>query len=550
MIAQSQSSALSGAADLDKSLQQSVVPQISAADAAKEQAPIDGIIAPDRYLLGPGDALSIYIQPFPGVEQPLTVSADNSIILPRIGMLSLYGKTLAQARDTIAKIYALRNTNSLVALSLRRARTIYCTIRGNVQYPGLKAYSAATHISSVIAFANQPPNSTAIKPAAAKNIDNNIAVNAASFDLSSYAARNITVLHRDGTSENVDLYKAKYGGTPESDPTIREGDDILVPFGVQSHPTISIGGAVRRPIALAYSKGDKVSLLLRAGHGLRDDADIGNITLTMQDGSQQSIALNNKGELAQADISLQPGAALIVGFAAKTGVSEQGISEITGEVAHPGAYPITKNQTRLKDIVAQAGGFTKNAYLPLAYIVRREKSKTNIEIEKPNWQSIQYTDLTFEDTTRLIMHNALKRSVASSDFVKAFQENLPENNILLNDGDIIVVPENPRSVYVYGQVQQPGYVEFFPGKRMQWYIDKAGGYSVGAEKNLSRIIKGKNKTWEKDDDNVFVEAGDEVYVAPPTNVPAGYDLQLYALIGTLLTTMAFLASTFIGLFKK
>lgn len=546
--AQGQSSPLTGAAEFDKTLQSAA--QASAADASKDQTPSDGVISPDHYRIGPGDALSLHVLPLPGIEQIIIVSADNSIILPRFGSVSLAGKTLAQTRDTIAKIYALRNPNALVSISLRRARTVYCSVRGNVAFPGVKTYPASARISSIVALANQPPAAATAKPASVKNTADALTATVSVAGLSSYAARNIAVLHSDGTTENADFIRAKYGASPESDPTVREGDEIIVPFEPEAFSAISIGGAIRRPTTLAFKNGDKLSMLLRAGCGLRDDAEIDDITLTLPDGSKQIIKVRDNGELDGADANIRAGSTLTVGLAPKAAVATQGLAEITGEVANPGTYPIINNQTRIKDLMEQAGGFTQNAYLPLAYVARREKNKPNVEVEKPGWAQMQYTDLTFEDTTRLLIHTALKRPVVSMDFVKAFRDNSAADNITLADGDIIVIPANPRRVYVYGQVMQPGYVEYTPGKRLGWYIERAGGYAAGAERKLTRIIKGKNKVWVEDNDTVFVEAGDEVYAPPPPYTPPGYNLQLYTFIGTILTTVAFLTSTLVGLLKK
>lgn len=551
MAAQGQTSPLTGAADLDKSLQ-SAATQLSTSDLAKgEQTPVDNVIIPELYHIGPGDVLTLHVLPFPGVEQSVMVSAENSVILPRIGIVQLGGKTLAMARDTILKIYAVRNPNATVAVSLRKSRTVYCTVRGNVAYPGVKVYPATTRISSIVALANQAPSSSQVKPATAtKSSGADGEVFTGSAGLSSYVARNITVSHRDGTTENVDLERAQYGADNAADPTVREGDEIIVPFEPPSYPTISIAGAVRRPTTMCFKKGDKLSVLLRAGYGLRDDADNQNVKLSLGGKSVESVQLTDNGQLAGADIALQPGSSVIVGSMPQTGAATQGIVEVVGEVMSPGVFSITPHQTRLKEIIEKAGGFTDKAYLPLAYIVRRDRKKSNREIENPGWEQVQFTDLTFEDTSRLIIHSALKRQVASADFVKAFTQNSSEDNITLAEGDMIVIPENPQRVYVYGQVHQPGYVDFSPGKRLEWYVQRAGGYAAGAEKSLSRIIKGKNKVWVEDDDNVFVEAGDEVYIAPPTNRPAGYDIQYYTTLGTILTTVLVMTTTIYNLLKK
>ena len=104
------------------------------------------------------------------------------------------------------------------------------------------------------------------------------------------------------------------------------------------------------------------------------------------------------------------------------------------------------------------------------------------------------------------------------------------------------MPENPQRVYVYGQVNNPGYVTFVSGKTMDWYIQQAGGYAAGADEDLTRIIKGRSKIWvEGDKKDVFVESGDEIYCAPPSQRPPGYEYQYYSFlitaIGGLVATL-------------
>jgi protein involved in polysaccharide export with SLBB domain len=218
-------------------------------------------------------------------------------------------------------------------------------------------------------------------------------------------------------------------------------------------------------------------------------------------------------------------------YSAKGAMS--GVVEITGSVQKPGAFTIVQGQTKLKDIIEQSGGFTDKAYLPLAYIVRKEQQQP--ASNEPRYRAImgmQYTDLTAEDTTRYLMHTMFRQPTVACDIQKAYNGS-EEDNVLLESGDIIVIPENPKRVYVYGQVNNPGYVTFEPGKSMQWYIERAGGYASGAEKELTRIIKGRSHVWIKGDEkNVVVESGDEIYCPPPTYRPPGYEYQYYTFLIT------------------
>jgi hypothetical protein len=78
---------------------------------------------------------------------------------------------------------------------------------------------------------------------------------------------------------------------------------------------------------------------------------------------------------------------------------------------------------------------------------------------------------------------------------------------------------------------------FTPGKTMEWYIEQAGGFAAGAEKSLTRIIKGRTKVWSMGGDNIFVESGDEIYAPPPTQKPVGYEIQNYTLFVSAFTAL-------------
>ncbi len=222
------------------------------------------------------------------------------------------------------------------------------------------------------------------------------------------------------------------------------------------------------------------------------------------------------------------------------------VVSIRGQVKNPGIYPITYGTTRLKDVVSDAGGFTSKAYLPLAYIIRRQdKIDAYVDHRREYYTAFQYSDLTIEDTSRFSIDMMLKKPIVSCDFAKAFFENSEIDNVLLRDGDVIVVPDNPGYVYVYGQVNHPGYVEFREGQNMEWYIEKAGGYAKGATKNRARIIRGKSRVWTEGDSETFVLAGDEVYVPRPPDIPQGLEWQKYGTIASLVSvTFAVIGTIF------
>jgi protein involved in polysaccharide export with SLBB domain len=522
-----------------------------------ELLPSDNIVDPITYRVGPGDVLSIQILSGNATEQYISITPENSVLIPRIGEVSLLGKTLSQAKDTIITVMKNRNPQATITVMLRKSRTLYISIKGNIRFPGTYTVPASMRVSTIIRLANQPPKSAAQNTmgGTSAQIDQSKELNAieaqksvlkagtmsAGEDLPSFVARNISILHTDGSAHNVDLEKSITEVRNNLDPTLREGDQIYVPFEKPGYATIAIAGAVRRPITIAYKQGDKASMLLKLGYGFTEDANVNEVYLD-QGGQQTKIPMQSDGTLSK-DIDIVPGAVIVVrsNNILATGF-KTGVAELTGAIQNPGAYTIKAGITTLKDIIEQAGGITDKAYLPLAYIVRREKQEP--ASNEPRFRAMmgmQFTDLKAEDTMRYLMHSMYRKPSVACDFTKAFSGS-EKDNVLIEDGDIIVMPENPQRVYVYGQVNNPGYVTFVSGKTMDWYIQQAGGYAAGADEDLTRIIKGRSKIWvEGDKKDVFVESGDEIYCAPPSQRPPGYEYQYYSFlitaIGGLVATL-------------
>jgi protein involved in polysaccharide export with SLBB domain len=219
------------------------------------------------------------------------------------------------------------------------------------------------------------------------------------------------------------------------------------------------------------------------------------------------------------------------------------VVSVQGCVNKPGTFLLSGDNVRLYDVIDMAGGFTEDAYLPLAYILRISKEFKDKQLTQ--WsiaENFQYSDLQLEDTTRYYLDVSYKKPVVSCDFEAAFIDSVPKANIVLHDGDVIVVPSNPKTVFVYGQVGNPGYITFKPGKTLDWYVEQAGGYAINAEKSRARIIDGRTKVWRKGGDDVIVKAGDEIYVPKPPDMPPGIRVQTWAIIISAVTSAATLLS--------
>ncbi|MGB9701953.1 MAG: SLBB domain-containing protein [Candidatus Kapaibacteriota bacterium] len=521
-----------------------------------QSIPTGNIVDPKYYYIGPGDVFTLTISPVMPFPSIITVSPTTTITIPRFGDINLANKTIAQAQDTIQKFLQERNKDLTCVFSLQKPRICLVTIKGNVLFPNIYSVPASYQVSTAINYANKvnPERIPGSQFVAITNYNEQVRDKEKLFGSSklspvaSYSSRNVLVFRNDGTSANVDIEKSKVLNDPQFNPYIREGDEIIVPFEFDNYQTISIAGEVNRPITLPYHNGDKISLLLKFGYGFTQNADLENIYLYTQENTQK-IEVSKDGKLIGEDFELQPGNIIIVGTKAQKSENAIATVSIYGEVKRPGIYPIKNNQTSIKDIIAQCGGFTSDAHLPLSVIYRFDKiPQYKMDIKRDFNESFQYSNLTLDDTTRFLIDMQYPKNYVSCDFDKLFNKNDERFNVKLLNGDIIYIPKQPHQVYVFGQVKNPGYVEFEPNKTLEYYVEKAGGYADGAEPKRARIIRGRNLIWDKPDENTFVNAGDQVYIPRSPDLPVWLEIQKYGTYAAIVGTIGSLINIFYSIY--
>jgi protein involved in polysaccharide export with SLBB domain len=85
-------------------------------------------------------------------------------------------------------------------------------------------------------------------------------------------------------------------------------------------------------------------------------------------------------------------------------------------------------------------------------------------------------------------------------------------DVLLMDGDKIVIPKRSENVEVIGQVADPGEIRHVPGKRFTHYIREAGGYSSGARRNRATVIRRATGEWVSARRAGALEPGDTIWI--------------------------------------
>ncbi|MCK5742024.1 MAG: SLBB domain-containing protein, partial [Chlorobi bacterium] len=369
--------------DSDKMFQNELSSAASSQKLMKADAmPVGNVVVPEKYYIGPGDVIAIQDMSQLNTSNPIVVTPDISVMIPRVGILSLKGKTLAETTELIKSTITDKNPGAEVYITLYKARTVMIKIRGNVRLPGIYNCPASYRVSTALELSNQEINSTQTAmqqmPALLKQqeeIQDSEKMFAGSglSGTMDYASRNILVHHRDGTSEIVDIEKGSVSETHDGDIYVREGDEIYIPYEANDYSVISISGQVYRPAVLPFKKGDKASMLLKLGLALTENADLNNVNLILSlDRPKIQLKIDDNMNIIGEDYDLLPGSSLIVGKSKVEKTVSFGKVSVTGEVGAPGVYIIKPGVTRVKEIIEMAGGMTDKAYLPLAYVLRRE----------------------------------------------------------------------------------------------------------------------------------------------------------------------------------
>ncbi len=187
------------------------------------------------------------------------------------------------------------------------------------------------------------------------------------------------------------------------------------------------------------------------------------------------------------------------------------IVEIHGEVNFPGTYAITEDTTTLYEVIQKAGGFTDDALIREASLIRKS-TKLTIDKEYMRLKQIPRDQLTESEYEYLVMkENTQDIGRIVIDFYKLFVEGDMSENVTLKDGDIINVPEAPHVVYVTGRVSKPGGVLYEPGKNIKYYLEKAGGLTWDAKKRSIKVTKVSGEIMD-DEDVKKLEPGDIIWV--------------------------------------
>lgn len=218
---------------------------------------------------------------------------------------------------------------------------------------------------------------------------------------------------------------------------------------------------------------------------------------------------------------------------------------VEGEVQFGGVFTLSTKNQRLSDAIKAAGGFTDEAYVKGARLIR---TVTEDERNRASDLMRQIRNAGDQkDSIQTSQLNLFKTYTVGINLDKAIENPGGDYDIVLRDGDRIIVPEYNGTVKISGNVQFPNTVAFNEKKGYKWYINKAGGFGNRAKKSKTFIIY-QNGTMAEVGRGTKVEPGCEIVV--PTKAKKDMSaVTQWLSIGSSVTGLAAMIATIANMVK-
>ena len=174
---------------------------------------------------------------------------------------------------------------------------------------------------------------------------------------------------------------------------------------------------------------------------------------------------------------------------------------VEGEVMFGGVYTLSKKNQRLSDLIKSAGGVNDRAYVAGARLERKmdanERKRYEVVLKMAQEEAARL-ELEAAGAGRAVNINKEKAVEKKFDIPetysvgieldKALAEPGGDADIVLREGDRLVVPQYTATVKINGEVMYPNTVGYQKGKKAKYYINQAGGFSNRAKKSQAFII--------------------------------------------------------------
>ena len=305
---------------------------------------------------------------------------------------------------------------------------------------------------------------------------------------------------------------------------------------------IEISGQVNNPGIFPFSKNISLSDLILLAGGFKENATSNRIEINRRLSSNE-LNENNISEILTFDLdkNLNNNSTIIEPFdqiivRKNPNFYTQQYARVEGEVMYPGKYAISSKNERISDLINRSGGFKNMAYLKGATLIRLTEfaelqSDLNKKIKSLNdlKNKVSNKEGTLTESELLLIEridedlinidtnkneNQILSSYAKSERINEILKknsvdgdipiskseaigidlmsivNSPgsKSDLLLKEGDVIIVPKKLETVRLRGELLYPTTVRFVSNKSLKYYINSSGGFDNKAKRSGTYIV--------------------------------------------------------------
>ena len=331
------------------------------------------------------------------------------------------------------------------------------------------------------------------------------------------------VMHRMKSDRNLEVISVDIAGIlagTSPDIPLKENDVLFIPTrqDKMTERTITIRGEVQYPGTYLYAEHETIEdFVLQAG-GLTDKASTINVLVSRRvndtKATKPDSIIAKTYTLSLKDgfvIDGKPGFELMpydeVSIRKSPAYTEQQNVEIEGEVLFGGTYTLSRRNSRLSDLFQKAGGGTDQAYIKGARLMRKaneaekarmeavlkmqreqqQKNLLQLAASSNNASAITQTAKDAKDAD-LQKFNVPDEYPVGIDLAEALKHPGSDADMILREGDRLIVPQYNSTVKINGAVMYANTVAYEKGKSISRYIDEAGGFASDANKSKAYII--------------------------------------------------------------
>ncbi len=438
------------------------------------------------YRVTRGDVIDLRIWGAIEVSEQLTVDPQGNIFIPKVGPVTVEGVRNDQLNRTVTT--AIRDVfteNVQVYTALNGTQPVAVFVTGFVNNPGRFAGVAS---NSILFFIDR---ATGIDP-----------------ERGSY--RDIRLKRNGRVIAKADLYQFLLNGKLPT-PQLRDGDTIVVG---ERGKTVTVSGDVRNTYAFEFSNTlDSRALLTwarplaSASHvrwrGLRDGEPLARY-LSLEEFAEFSFRDGDDIEVfsdARSDVIT---------------VSVEGAFEGPSQYVLPRHFSLSQmlDLVPVDTVLANRGGIS------LRRVSVAERQKQSLEDSLRRLETTYLLAASATDEEARIRTNEVQMI---TEFVKRARQVEPNGrlvlgddavtaNLLLEDGDVVTVPQVSQTILVSGEVLLPQALLFDERLTVDNYVERSGGYNDLANSEIVLVVRQNGQVFL--DKSVDLMPGDQIMVLP------------------------------------